>query len=78
MKVAISVPDGLFAEAEEAARRLGLSRSQLYARALAALLEQQRARDITAALDRVYSRADEGLDPALERAQRQALPREDW
>ncbi len=32
----MSVPDDLFEQAEQAARRLDLNRSQLYARALAA------------------------------------------
>jgi len=78
MKVAISVPDALFSRAEAVATRLGLSRSELYSRALAALLARQSADEITAALDRVHARAKEQLDPALDRAQRRALPREKW
>ena len=35
MKTAISLPDELFAAAEKLAERLGVSRSQLYATALA-------------------------------------------
>jgi predicted transcriptional regulator len=39
MKVAISLSDDLFDRAEAAADRLGLNRSQLYARALEGFLE---------------------------------------
>ena len=34
MKTAVSIPDHVFSEAEQLARRLGISRSRLYARAL--------------------------------------------
>ena len=34
MKVAVSIPDPIFMEAEAVARRLKLSRSKVYARAL--------------------------------------------
>ncbi|MEK6716162.1 MAG: ribbon-helix-helix protein, CopG family, partial [candidate division NC10 bacterium] len=36
MKTAISIPDPLFRECEKLARDLGISRSQLFSRALAA------------------------------------------
>jgi metal-responsive CopG/Arc/MetJ family transcriptional regulator len=39
MKTAISIPDLLFDEAEKLAQRLGMSRSELYAKALAAYIE---------------------------------------
>jgi antitoxin MazE6 len=54
MKVAISVPDPLFRQAESLARRLGVPRSQLYARALEAFLRQQQRPDVTDRLDAVY------------------------
>jgi predicted transcriptional regulator len=41
MKVAVSLPDELFARADDAASRLGLSRSQVYARALEEFLDAQ-------------------------------------
>ena len=40
MKTAISIPDDLFAEAEGLAERLGMSRSEMFARALRAFLRQ--------------------------------------
>ena len=42
MKTAISIPDDVFAEAEETAQRLGVSRSGLYTRAIAEFVERHR------------------------------------
>jgi predicted transcriptional regulator len=80
MKTAISLPDDLYQAAERAAKRLGLSRSELYRRALGAFLERHGERLVTEALDEVYGGAgvDSGVDPALRQMQQASLPREDW
>lgn len=78
MKTAVSIPDDLFQEAEREARRLGLSRSELYARAVRAWLERNRDSAVTEALDQVYGDHDSRLDPALGRLQSASLPRESW
>lgn len=39
VKTAVSLPDDLYERAEQAARQLGLNRSQFYARALAQYLQ---------------------------------------
>lgn len=79
MKTAISLPDELFVAAERVARRLGLSRSELYQRALAKYLESQSGAAITAELNEVYSAQDNSrLDPVLDKLQRASLAREDW
>lgn len=62
MKTAISLPDDLFAAAEALAGHLGLSRSQLYATALARFVAEQERATITARLNAVY--ADVPDDPA--------------
>jgi predicted transcriptional regulator len=54
MKTAISIPDALFAAADVLAARLGLSRSELYARAVADWVAQHQAEAITARLDALY------------------------
>lgn len=51
MKVAVSLPTPLFEQAETSASRLGLNRSQLYARALEEFLLRQGGDPITARLD---------------------------
>ncbi|MBE0566895.1 MAG: ribbon-helix-helix protein, CopG family [Krumholzibacteria bacterium] len=79
MKTAISIADDLFAAADRLARRLGVSRSQLYRTALAAYLERHDEDEITARLDEVHGRTEPvTLGPALDRLQRASLPREDW
>lgn len=73
MKIAVSIPDALFEAADRAARRLGLSRSQLYARALERFLADEPDDAITARLDQVYASEDSAIDPALAHAQRRAV-----
>jgi metal-responsive CopG/Arc/MetJ family transcriptional regulator len=78
MKTAVSVPDDLFRLAETAARRLHVSRSQLYATALAEYLERETAASITDRLNQVYSDLDSKLDSSLMNAQLASLDRESW
>jgi metal-responsive CopG/Arc/MetJ family transcriptional regulator len=79
MKTAISIPDNLFKDAEEMARRLGLSRSELYQRALARFLEQNSGDVIREALDRVYSQeGNRNLDALVRIAGEQILSEKDW
>jgi metal-responsive CopG/Arc/MetJ family transcriptional regulator len=78
MKTAISIPDKLFDEAEHFARNNQLSRSELYAQALATYLEAHRREHITEALNRIYEKEDSRLDPALAVAQWRAIGIEDW
>jgi hypothetical protein len=54
MKTAISLPDKLFLEADEFANRAGLSRSELYATAVAEYLARRSDAVVTARLDLVY------------------------
>ena len=53
MKTAISLPDDLFAAADALASRLGLSRSQLYATALARFVAEQARAAVPARLNAV-------------------------
>jgi hypothetical protein len=65
MKTAVSIPDRVFQSAEKLAARLGVSRSELYARALASLLEKHREDLITAQLNELYGpgREASSLEP---------------
>lgn len=78
MKTAISIPDPLFEAAEMAAKRLGLSRSQLYARAVAEYLSVYGAEGITERLDEVYADQESGLDPAIQQMQLASVAEEEW
>ena len=78
MKTAISIPDEVFDAAEEMARRLGMSRSQLYVTALREYMEAHRSRGVTARLDQVYEYQDSSLDLRVAEAQTDSLEDEDW
>jgi metal-responsive CopG/Arc/MetJ family transcriptional regulator len=78
MKTAISLPEDLFRLAEAAARKLKMSRSQLYATALAEYLERRQASKITERLNRIYPKERSELDPALQSAQLRSLEKDDW
>ena len=73
MKTAVSIPDPLFAAADHLARRLGISRSELYARALSRELAAETDDAITERLDVVYADVASALDPNLAAAQLRAL-----
>ena len=76
MKVALSIPDELFESAETLTRRLGVSRSRLYATALAEFVAKNRGRKITERLNAVYASEESRLPPAIRRMQRRSLLRE--
>ncbi len=78
MKTAISVPNPVFESAEELAAELGISRSELYSRALASFLVAHRSEGVTATLDKVYASEPSALDPVLEQIQWLSVSRDEW
>lgn len=78
MKVALSIPDELFESAENLGKRMGVSRSRLYATALADFVAKHQSRKVTARLDAVYAAQDSRLDATTRRLQARSLPRDSW
>jgi hypothetical protein len=78
MKIALSIPDELFESAETLGKRLGLSRSRLYATALADFLAKHRGQKVTERLNAVHAAEDSRLDPRVRRLQRRSLERDTW
>jgi metal-responsive CopG/Arc/MetJ family transcriptional regulator len=80
MKTAISLPDPLFEAAEQLARRLGKSRSQLFADALGAYLDRHSDEAITRRINEVIDAEPDALklDPLLEALQRETLRKIEW
>lgn len=77
MKTAVSLPDPVYEAAEQLAKRLQLSRSELYAKAIAAFVAEHRGRGVTELLNQVYGAHGEGsdVDPVVAELQRRSLPR---
>ncbi|MBL7161413.1 MAG: hypothetical protein ISS57_02325 [Anaerolineales bacterium] len=65
MKTAISLPDTLFEKAERLAANLGISRSQLYARAVESFIERHDVEAITTRLNEIYANEQSGVNPVL-------------
>lgn len=78
VKTAVSLPDKLFRQAETAARKLKVSRSQLYANAIEEYLKRRKDDEITAKLNEILAHESSELDPGLERAQWEAIGVERW
>jgi metal-responsive CopG/Arc/MetJ family transcriptional regulator len=78
MKTAISLPDDLFAAAESLAAAQGVSRSRLFATALAEYVAKHRSRKVSERLNAVYAAEASALDPALRRAQARAVAKGKW
>jgi hypothetical protein len=78
MKTAVSLPDPVFEAAEQLAKRLRLSRSELYAKAIAAFVAEHRGRGVTELLNQVYGPDGEGsdLDPLVSELQWRSVVRQ--
>ena len=78
MKTAISLPDSVFEQAEAIAQQLGISRSELYTKALQGYLQRYNRDQNLLKLNQVYASESSELDPEITRMQLVSLPREDW
>lgn len=78
VKTAISIPDEVYEAAEKLADELKMSRSELYARAVAEYVAERRDEDITRRLDEVYGELENEPDPVLNELQFQTLARNEW
>lgn len=78
MKTAVSIPDPIFQEAEEVAQDLGISRSELYATALAELLKKRKHEKITEQINRVLENEESPLDAGFIELQARSIPYEEW
>jgi len=78
MKVAVSIPDRVFEEAERLASQLKTSRSALYARALAAFVGNHAQDSVTETMNAVVDRVGASPDPFSRAAARRVLERVEW
>jgi metal-responsive CopG/Arc/MetJ family transcriptional regulator len=78
MKTAISIPDSIFRAAEKLAQRLGITRSELYANAVAEYLQNHRNDEVTKKLDEIYEKESSSLDTALLALQSNSIHKDEW
>jgi metal-responsive CopG/Arc/MetJ family transcriptional regulator len=79
MKIAISIPDALFQEAEDLVERWQVSRSELYSRAIAEFVGRHTPDRVQEALERALEGIDQAEDAAfLRQAARRVIERDDW
>ncbi len=81
MKTAVSIPDRIFRAAEKTAKRLGIPRSQLFARALEEFIGNHNRDSVTEKLNSVYqgvgAEKDDLLAVSLDRL-RKATRNDAW
>ncbi|MBI1902962.1 MAG: hypothetical protein HYS13_17835 [Planctomycetia bacterium] len=78
MKTAISIPNEVFREAEDLARRQKKSRSELYAQAVAEYVARHSSDGITEALNQVFADLGDQRDDFVATAARRILERTEW
>jgi metal-responsive CopG/Arc/MetJ family transcriptional regulator len=78
MKTAISIPDNIFVSADHLAKRLNMSRSELYTRAILQYIAECRHAGVQEKLDQVYASENASVDPAVLNAQAISIPMEEW
>ncbi len=78
MKTAISIPDPVFEAAENFAKNLGVSRSELFSKAISEYMETHKYQGVTESLNIVYSGEKSCLDEELAALQMQAIQRDEW
>jgi metal-responsive CopG/Arc/MetJ family transcriptional regulator len=78
MKTAISIPNDVFEAAEKLARRLGVSRSQLYTNAVSEFLRRHFGDKVTEKLNEIYDKESSELDSVTRALQYARLGKDEW
>jgi metal-responsive CopG/Arc/MetJ family transcriptional regulator len=78
MKTAVSIPDRVFEDAEQLAKRLNTSRSELYARALAQFIGEHAPDRVTDALNALADAGVTGSGEFVRQASRRSFDRAEW
>jgi len=78
MKTAISIPDPIFTAAEKMAAELDISRSELYAKAVAEFVSAYSGESITKKINEVLATDSSELDPVLAKMLMDSLRDNPW
>ena len=64
--------------AEGLAHRLGISRSELYSKAIAEYMDAHKNQNVTKVLNEIYGEESSSLDEVLDAMQSRSIPEEEW
>jgi metal-responsive CopG/Arc/MetJ family transcriptional regulator len=78
MKVAVSIPDDVFAEAEALAKRMNSSRSEIYSRALGEFIGHHASDRVTNLMNEVIDVIGDKPDAFSAAAAKKILKKIDW
>ena len=78
MKVAVSIPDEIFAEAEALAKRLKTSRSEIFSRALGEFIGHHSPDRVTELMNEVVREVGSEPDAFSVAASRRVLKKSEW
>ncbi|TGM89553.1 ChpI protein [Leptospira licerasiae] len=82
MKTAVSIPDDLFKTAEKTAKRLGIPRSQLFAKALEEFIQLHSKESVTERLNKIYRKEkgslEENISNLAVESLRKSLKNDSW
>jgi len=78
MKVAVSIPDDVFEEADRLAEEQGGSRSALYAKALKEYVARHSPDEVTRAINEVVDAVGGEIDPFVQAAVARLLRDTEW
>ncbi len=78
MKTAISIPDEIYFAADHLAKRLGMSRSEFYSKAVSNFITAHQNEAVTKSLDKIYEKESSSIDPFINLIQLRSISREDW
>ena len=78
MKTTISIPDEIYHTADQLAKRFGMSRSELYSRAVSDYINAHKYEGVTKALNRIYAKEKSEIDPVINVMQLSSLPKDSW
>ncbi len=78
MTTTIQIPNPVYESAEQLARKLDVSLSELYTVALSAYVNAHQLEDVTEALNQVYETESSTLEPELVALQVASIGNETW
>jgi antitoxin MazE6 len=78
MRIAVSIPDDVFENAERLARRAGRSRSEVFSAALREYIARHAPDEVTDAMNRVCEQVSDPSDAFVAAAGRRVLEHVEW